>query len=308
MSQPLVYIVILNFNGDRWLENCLGSLGSTSYDNYRILLVDNASTDGSVELVGRRFPQIRLIANRTNLGFSEGNNAGIREALADGAEYIVLLNPDTEVEPDWLSNLIAVGESDLRIGILGAVQLKYRQSGFNSWTESALSGHLDELKDPETARSWIPVEWVEGACLAAKREVYEKVGLLDPIYFAFYEEIDFCRRAACAGYKIALAPRSRIHHYRGGSWRANPEIERERDYRCNRSQFIYNLTDPRKTLLGNLRLYLVTLGTKGKELLANFSPARAWDLLRTQLDLLSSAGRLWDKWRRERALRDKTII
>jgi hypothetical protein len=79
-------------------------------------------------------------------------------------------------------------------------------------------------------------------------------GLLDPIYFAFYEEIDFCRRASLHGWETRLATRSRIHHYRGGSWAADPVVKRERDYRCDRSQFIYNLTEPRRTMACKLRL------------------------------------------------------
>lgn len=300
MSQPLVYIVILNYNGERWIRACLESLLSTSYDNFKVLLVDNASNDESVELAKTYFPQTELIINQTNYGFSEGNNIGIRKALSCGADYVVLLNPDTKVEAEWMINLIEVGESDPRIGILGAVQLNYDDDGFNSWTRAALSSHLSELRDKAQRR--IPVEWVEGACFAVKRKVFEDIGLLDPIYFAFYEEIDFCRRAACRGYETVLAPRSLIHHYRGGSWQANQEISREREYRCDRSQFIFNLTDPRKSLSGNLSRYLVTLATKIKELLRSFSFVRAWDLVRMQFDVFASTGKLIGKWRRERAI------
>lgn len=296
----LAIIIILNYNGARWLKACLESVLATNYENFKVLLVDNASDDGSVDLARRLFPRIEIIVNPSNLGFSEGNNVGIRRALQNRADYIVLLNPDTKVEPDWLRHLIETGERNQQVGILGAAQLSYDGDGFNSWTEAALKSHLDELKNPEQARELISVEWVEGACLAVKRKVFEEVGLLDPVYFAFYEEIDFCRRANCRGYEIALVPPSRIRHYRGGSWQANPTIERERDYRCDRSQFIYNSTDPRKTLSGNFGMYLVTLATKGKETLLKFSLSRAWDLARMQFDLLVNLNKLIDKWRRER--------
>jgi GT2 family glycosyltransferase len=265
-------------------------------------LVDNASSDNSCEIVKRQFPQIDLIINPDNYGFSEGNNVAIRRALAGGADYIVLLNPDTKVEPDWLINIVKVGESDSAIGILGAVQLNYEDRDFNSWTKAALSPYLNELKGPDKARRWISVDWVEGACFAVKRKVFEEIGLLDPIYFAFYEEIDFCRRAICRGYEIALIPRSRVHHFRGGNWQANQKISRERNYRCDRSQFIYNLTDPRKSFVVNLYSYLATLATKSKGLLNNFSFAHAWDLTRMQFDVLVNSGKLISKWRRERSL------
>lgn len=307
MLQPSVYIVVLNFNGERWLQACLDSLLLTNYDNLTVLVVDNASSDGSFESAKVQFPQIEYISNPGNYGFSEGNNVGIRQALANGADYVVLLNPDTKVEPDWLINLIKVGESESGIGILGAVQLNYENADFNSWTKTALSQHLNELKEADRAREWIPVDWVEGACFAVKRRVFDEIGMLDPIYFAFYEEIDFCRRAACRGYQIAVAPRSLIHHYRGGSWQADRKIKRERDYRCDRSQFIYNMTDPSKSLFGNLFRYLITLATKGKELMADFSFARAWDLLRMQFDVMANSGRLFVKWRRERARSRKVL-
>jgi GT2 family glycosyltransferase len=298
---PSVYVIILCYNGSRWLEACIASLLSTEYPNLEIILVDNASIDNGVDLVRRRYPQITVIVNNRNYGYSEGNNVGIISALCAGADYIVLLNQDTRVTRQWLSELVRVGESDERIGILGSVQLNYDNDNFNNWTLSAMNGDLDELKDPVRARRWIPVEWVEGACFAIKRQVLEKIGLLDPIYFAFYEEIDFCRRASYHGFRVVLVPRSRIHHFRGGSWLENRETERERNYRCDRSQFIYSLTDPRKSLTGNLLSYLVTLRTKSKELLLDFDRRRAYDLLSIQVDVLANSRKLFGKWRRERS-------
>lgn len=299
MNLPLVYVIILNFNGSRWLQPCLQSLRGTEYANFRTIVVDNASTDDSAELVRSQFPEAEIIINPTNLGFSEGNNVAIRKALAENAEYVVLLNPDTKVTPRWLSELIAVGETKREVGILGAVQLTYDGEEFNTWTTTALSAHLAELQR-ETARDWIEVEWAEGACFAIKRKVIEQVGLLDPIYFAFYEEIDFCRRAAFRGYKTAIIPRSHIHHFRGGSWEATAAIKRNRDYRCDRSQFIYNLTDPRRSLAANFGWYLQTLVTKIKEAAIAFSLAKTWDLARIQVDLLFSLPQLLHKWRGNR--------
>ena len=301
MQQPLVYVIVLNFNGRRWIEACIASLLNARYSNFRVALVDNGSGDGSVELVRSKFPQIQIISNDDNLGFSEGNNAGIRQALAGDADYVVLLNPDTRVEPEWLDELVAIGEGEGSVGILGAAQLEYDGEEFNSWTRSAAREYLDELKDLKSARAWIPVEWVEGACFAVKRKVFEEIGLLDPIYFSFYEEIDFCRRAACRGYQIALVPRSRVHHHRGGSWEADPSIKRERDYHCDRSQFIYASTDPRNSVFRNLRWYFVTLGAKLKGVVSGFSPVRLFDLARIQIDLIIMSGAIVSKWRRDRA-------
>lgn len=301
MRQPLVYVIVLNYNGRRWIEACVAALSETRYDNFRVVLVDNGSSDGSVELIRSGFSQVQIIANGDNLGFSEGNNAGIREALASNADYVVLLNPDTKVQPEWLRELIAVAETDHNLGVLGAVQLEYDSLEFNNWTRNAAGAFLEELKVPESARNWIPMEWVEGSCFAVKRKVFEEAGLLDPIYFAFYEEIDFCRRAACLGYKIALVPRSLVHHHRGGNWEADSLIKRERNYRCDRGQFIYASTDPRNSAFRNLREYFVTLGTKLKEAMNGFSPTRLFDLARIQIELVTMSGAIVGKWRRDRA-------
>ena len=302
MGSPLVSVIVLNYNGRKWLDACCQSLLATRYPNFRVLLVDNGSTDESVEFVRASFPSIDVIVNETNLGYSGGNNVGIEAALAHGTDYIVLVNPDTRVEPEWLEELIAVGEREESVGILGAVQLVYESNQLNSWTRSAFPELIDKLTSPSIDLRWIPVEWVEGACLAAKRKVFDEVGLLDPIYFAFYEEIDFCRRAARRGWKVALVVRSRIHHHRGGVWESSPQLKRKRDYTCDRSQFIYTLTEPRRTLTGNLGWYLITLGTKAKEALKPSSSVRVWDLLRMQVDVLRSFGAVREKWRRDRAL------
>jgi len=301
VSYPLVYIIVLNYNGRRWLEACFDALLATDYPNFRVTLVDNASNDGSVQMARDRYPQVEVIVNPANDGFSEGNNVGIRAALANNADYVVLLNPDTKVEPGWLQELIAAGETNARVGILGAVQLEYAGAEFNSWTKAVMRQFLDELKRPESARDRIEVEWVEGSCFAVKRKVFEEIGLLDPIYFAFFEEIDFCRRAASHGYTIAIVPRSRVRHYRGGSWEANPAIKRERDYRCDRSQFIYASTDPRISFSRNLWRYFMTLGVKFKEAARSLSLIRLCDLVRIQLDLLLTSVAIAGKWRRDRA-------
>ena len=102
MEEPRVSIVIVNYNGRQWLEACLSSVLESIYGNFGVVLVDNASSDESLQLVRERFPSVSVIASSENLGFAEGSNLGIRAALATPAEYVVLLNPDTIVEPAWL--------------------------------------------------------------------------------------------------------------------------------------------------------------------------------------------------------------
>lgn len=299
-SPPLVYIIILNYNGRAWLPACFASLFATEYSNYCVTLVDNNSTDDSVNLTRQLFPQVKVICNKANLGFPAGNNVGIEYALAVGACYIVLLNPDTKLKPNWLAEIVSQGEGAPETGILGAVQYSYDDESFNTWTRTAAAAHLAELSQPESARQLIPLEWVEGSCFAVKREVFQRIGLLDPFYFSFYEELDFCRRAACAGYQTALVTNSRIHHYRGGVWAA--QRNRQRDYLCDRGQFIYNLTDPRRSLPANLKWWLITFGSKLKEALRALDFRRLAALFQIQVFLLTHGTTVYGKWKREQLL------
>lgn len=296
MTSPEVAIIIVNYNGERWVRDCLGSLARTSYKHFRTWLVDNGSEDASLEIVTSEFPWVEVIRAGENLGFCEANNRGIDEALAAGADLIVLLNPDTWVEPDWLSELVAVITTDPGLGVAGAVQLRYEDQALNSWTTSAFPALRAELENPATAREVITVDWVEGACLMVSRQVLEEVGGLDTLYFAFYEEIDLCRRVRAHGYLVGLVPRSRIHHYRGGSWEATPARKLDRDRRCDRSQFIYQLTDPQRGRPANLWAGLRTLATKLKEAVITVQPRRMLDQLAIQLELLWRARMIHRKW------------
>lgn len=297
MKTPFVFVIVLNFNGIDWLYACLTSLMATSYSAYKVILVDNDSTDESVSFVQTEFPQVEIIRNTFNLGFSEGNNVGIERALVAGADYVVLLNPDTKVAPDWLEKIIQVGEAEPTIGVLGSVQYCYENNEYNAWTKAVALQYLRQLTHSNSPPAWIALEWVEGSCFAVKREVFERIGYLDPIYFSFYEEIDFCRRAACVGYKTVLVTYSRIHHHRGGIWAV--QQNRQRDYLCDRGQFIYSLTDPRRSLAGNLKWWFITFGTKLKASLWPPDFKRFANLVQIQLFLITNLVAVYNKWKRE---------
>lgn len=116
---PKVSIIILNYNGRKYLRDCLGSIEkNTNYPNYEVIMVDNGSTDDSVEFVRKNFPWVKIIEVRKNKGFAAGNNIGIRHTKSD---YVFLLNPDTIVQQGWLSKAIETAESDPTIGIVGAI-------------------------------------------------------------------------------------------------------------------------------------------------------------------------------------------
>lgn len=210
---PRVLILILNYNGKEDTLDCLRSLAKIAYPNYRIVVVDNASVDGSVEAICREFPDVYLIRNQDNLGFAEGNNVGIRYAVERRTDYVFLLNNDTVVDPWVLDQLIKVGEANSRIGILGPVIYHYHRpekvwsSGGRIYWPVGTARYI--LKAP-TGR--MEVDFMSGCALMIKSAVIEQVGLLDPDFFLYYEDVDWSVRVRKAGYKLVLVPTSVVRH------------------------------------------------------------------------------------------------
>jgi len=220
--EPKVVIVVLNWNGKRVTVECLESLNEIDYTNYEILLVDNGSTDGSQECFRARYPEIALLENKANLGFAEGNNVGIRRAIDWHADYVLLLNNDTSVNEGFLSELVRVAESNSRIGFVGPKiyyddchgqrdVIAFAGGHINLWIGKARNigdgekdrGQYDDIKE---------VSYIQGACFLAKREVVQRIGLLDSTLFAYWEETDWCMRGCRAGYSSVFVPRAKIWH------------------------------------------------------------------------------------------------
>ncbi len=294
---PPVYAIVLNHNGKAWLERCFQSLLACCYPQLRVVLVDNGSTDGSVALARSISPQIHVLETGANLGFCGGNNAGIRYALERGAAYVALLNNDTYFESEWLLRLVEVGEANPQVGILGPVHLVFDGQEFNNWMTSAFPQLLDVLRRRDQPGVWLPVERVEGSGLVAKRKVFEQVGWLDPIFFAFFEEFDLCRRTRAAGLDVAIVPSSKIHHHRGGSF-GQPGLNRRRAFLMMQSSMIYNSTDPESSMLRNVANLLRNDATHLKQAVVGNGSLVAW--LRANCSMLPRLPRLYRKWRADR--------
>jgi len=218
--QPPVAIIILNWNGLQNTLDCLSSLRNLTYTNFKIVIVDNASTDGSPKVILKNFPQHHLICNSQNLGFPEGNNVGIRWALKEDLNYILLLNHDTTVDPNFLTYLVIVSESDSRVGIVGS-RIVYHSQPQKSWSiggyinrKSGRPLHIKPLNQPIEVqdKKITEVDWVSGCCLLIKTKVIREVGLLDADFFVGTEDVDWCIRAKKAGYKIFCVHNSVVYH------------------------------------------------------------------------------------------------
>ncbi len=218
--KPAVSIIVLNYNGREDTLACLHSLEHLTYPNVTVILVDNHSADGSVEAVRAAFPKIKIVETGANLGFTGGNNVGVRYALQQGADYVMLLNNDTVAAPDMLDLMIEVMEADPSIGVTGpmiyyysAPDMIWSAGGAIDWSRGTTS--MVGLNEPDKAQFGLsprPVDFVTGCCLLARRETWEQAGLLDEKFFMYYEETEWCVRASRAGFRIVHVPMAMLWH------------------------------------------------------------------------------------------------
>ena len=210
----LVRVVVLNWNGLRWLEGCLGALRQQRGCTFEVVVVDNASSDESVAFVRERFPECQVIALETNTGFAAGNNAGAKGATAP---YLVFLNNDTEVEPGWLAELVATAERDHRVGLVTSHVVYMDRPDV---VDSAGDGYLRcgggfKRRHGQPAERQAAGHEVFGACGAAfliRRDLFASLGGFDADYFMVYEDVDLSYRARLLGSRVMFAPAAVVRH------------------------------------------------------------------------------------------------
>ena len=210
--KPFVSIIIVNWNGIKYIKQCIESLLQQSYTNFEIIFIDNASTDGSVELVENTFSQVKILKNKENLGFAEGNNIGFSNSKG---ELIALFNPDVIADENWLQRLVSAIESSDKIGgVTGKMYYMGDQFGKNAvfctWSKvNPLTANPYNFHDDEPTSK---VDYLAGGAMIVKREVLKKIGMLDPGYFLFFDETDWCARMIRAGYDLVYIPTAYVWH------------------------------------------------------------------------------------------------
>jgi GT2 family glycosyltransferase len=221
-AAPAVSVVIPNVNGERFLRPCLAALRSQSRDDFEVIVVDNGSTDGSLAVVHDAYPEARVIVLGDNYGFARAMNVGI-EAARGG--YVALLNNDTEVEPDWLSELVACMERRPAAAGAASKTLLMRNRGLVDGAGDLMDWrflpHPRGHGEPDTKRfaNEIEVFSPSGAASIWRVEALRDIGLLDEDFFIYYEDVDLGFRARLLGYECWYAPRSVAVHARG-AWTA----------------------------------------------------------------------------------------
>jgi GT2 family glycosyltransferase len=209
---PFVSVIIVNWNGGEIFQNTLKSLTKLKYSSYEVIVVDNASTDGSIDNLKKG---IKLIKNKENLGFAGGNNVGLKYAKG---KYILLLNNDTEVSPDLLNVLVAKLESNREFAVIQPKIYLMDEKGKLDNCGSFLTriGFLEHWgfakKDAPEFNNERIIFSAKGACILVRKDVIEEVGLFDDDFGSYFEESDFCWRVWLAGYKILYYPKTYIYH------------------------------------------------------------------------------------------------
>jgi GT2 family glycosyltransferase len=218
-SDPLVYIIILSWNGKADTIECLRSLRRIEYPNFKILMVDNASSDGTVEAVREEFPAIELIVNDSNLRFAGGNNVGINHAIESGARYVLLLNNDTVVDKALVRTLVDVAESAPKIGMVGPKIYYYHErnrlwyaGGKIDWKKGWMWHVGVREEDRGQYDTQEETDFISGCCMLVKRSVIDSVGMFDDAYYIYGEDVDWCVRASRAGFQLRFVPEAKLWH------------------------------------------------------------------------------------------------
>ena len=307
MTQPDVSVIIVSWNVRDYLRACLQSLlAGAGREQLEIIVVDGASADGSAALVAAEFPEVRLLAQTTNVGFPRGNNIGL--AAAQG-RYLFLLNPDTVIQPNTITTLLAYMEEHPAVGVAGA-QLRYPDGRVQSsrrrfptfWTGVFESTWLEPLAprgllaryrvDDAPDDAVTAVDWVMGACLFVRRAAYAAVGGMDEAYFMYSEELDWCRRMRDGGWQVHYVPTTYVIHHEGKS-SEQAVTARHVNFQRAKLRYFRKFHGPqtagvlRLLLLANYAWQLLLEGAKGvvghRRALRRQRVAAYWAVLKTGL-------------------------
>lgn len=216
-----IAVVVVTHNAERYLDDCFGSLAAADRHglDVDVIVVDNASSDATAARLRRDHPAIRLLANKKNLGFAGGNNAGIRTALDEGADYVYLLNHDTEVALDFLAEAVKVAEADEKIAAVQSLLLLHPAKDLINSAGNAIHflgfGYCRDYRRP--AAGWRhtgirEIAYASGAAVLYRASALRQAGLFDEELFLYHEDLDLGWRLRLAGFSNVLAPHSVVYH------------------------------------------------------------------------------------------------
>ncbi len=296
-----VAVVILNWNGKKYLEQFLPSLiRNTNFDNTKIIIADNNSKDDSIDFLGNNYSDLRLIELDKNYGFTGGYNKALNQIEA---EYFVLLNSDIEVTENWLSPLISLMDSDKSIAACQPKIKSFHQKDHFEYA-GASGGFIDKYGYPfcrgrrldkievdnNQYNNIIDVFWATGACMVVRADLFKSLDSLDNDFFAHMEEIDLCWRLKNRGYRIVVNPKSTVYHIGGGTLPNNSPFKLYLNYRNNLFLLYKNL--PKGKLFPILFTRMILDGISALLFLAKFSFASFGAVIKAHIHFYKSLKKL----------------
>ena len=277
MSAPKVSIIIVYYNGKELLQKCLDSLLKVNYDNFEIILVDNNSTDGTVEFITKNYPSLIIIKLDSNKGFAEPNNVA---AKISKGKYLLFLNNDTVVTPNFISEMVKVMETDKKIAVCQSLLLKpdgsVDSSGdfidhlgvvYNSKTK------IDEIREVSSAR---------GASMLVRSDIFEKLDGFDQKFFVTFEDVDLCWRSWILGYRVLIIPTSIVYHEGGITIK---KIKSEIAFHGFKNQLAMKITNFEPILaMRNMRLFFGIYGIRELKIWLDYTISGSTKLSSTEYE------------------------
>ena len=239
----LVSIIIVNYNGKKWLKNCLDSVLKQTYKNFEVIVVDNASTDGSIEFIEKKYPPVRLVKLKKNIGFAGGNNIGIEHAKGG---LIILLNNDTWLENNFLEKLVKFYVNN-DYDVVGPKECSY----YKPYSKQNFYWSIDFTGHPIPKKTIDKMFYLSGVCVLFSKKLYLETGSLDNNFFMYFEEIDWFWRLNLLGKRFTYVPSLYIHH-------RSFQLPKGQ-LRLNYERFLWRNQNELQMLLKNYSLLMLTI-------------------------------------------------
>lgn len=251
-----VYVVIVSYQGMRWMERCLHSILASDYP-VTCVVVDNASTDGTVEWIASHYPSVIVLAQQTNLGFGGANNIGMAYALDAGADYVFLLNQDAWIFPDTIGALLQAAQAYPNVGVISPIHLDYTGEQLEHYFTTIISPaecpNLVADFYQQSVRPIYPIQFIHAAAWFLSRACIEKTGGFDPVFFHYSEDIDWIQRTRYWGFEVGVTAHTRIAHFG-----THAGLDSQRQYAFERNFALLALKDIRSKFLGRFLLFTKT--------------------------------------------------
>lgn len=266
MKYGKVAIILVNYNGEKYNIECIESIKKSSYKNYQIYFIDNKSSDNSVDQIKKKkYSNMTIIENKKNMGFSEGNNIGIKKANLDGCQFILLLNNDTSIKENMIENLIKTSyDNELavvapKIYYYDNKEIIWSAGGGIDWNKGLPIQYGINQADSIEYSKMKEIEFATGCCMLIPMQVINKIGLMSKEYFLYYEDTDYSMKIQNAGFKLLYQPSAMMYHKVSAS--TGGEESKLYIYYMSRNRMIFNKKYNKKYKLAKLYMY-VTLYIK----------------------------------------------